>query len=171
MSHPQSAVPDNPASGASGSIQNKTEVLAPSTNPNLDSSASTSAHPGGPDPTTGSSAPPSFAAHRRASDKNGAGKDHAAEAGLPAAGPAPAAQLPDLKVKLQSGLRQFPNFPQPGVLFEDIMPLFANPEMHETLIQALELLVGSAFGGKGGVGCVVGLESRGFLFGPSLALR
>lgn len=145
-------------------LQNRTEVLAPATNPNVDNSASTSSHPGGPDPTT-SRPPPSFLAKHQ----------NAAQGGVAAAGPASTAQLADLKVKLQNNLRQFPDFPQKGILFEDIMPIFASYDLHCTLISALEMLVCEAFqtrmGQQSEIDCVVGLESRGFLFGPTLALR
>ncbi len=80
-----------------------------------------------------------------------------------------AAELSSLKIKLKSSLRQFPDFPEPGILFEDILPIFANPELHEGLLRALELSVEKSGWGKPDV--VVGLDARGFLFGPSLALR
>jgi len=79
------------------------------------------------------------------------------------------AKLSSLAAKLKSSLRQFPDFPSPGILFEDIMPIFANPDLHECLIHALELHVQNSYHQKPDV--IVGLEARGFLFGPSLALR
>jgi len=61
------------------------------------------------------------------------------------------------------------------VLFEDIMPIFASHALHTTLIEALELQIAEAFqtqaGEKSEIDVIVGLESRGFLFGPALALR
>lgn len=82
---------------------------------------------------------------------------------------------PGLKVKLQAGLRQFPDFPSPGILFEDIMPLFSSHSLHTDLIRALELQIADVFqtstGEKSDIDVIVGLEARGFLFGPSLALR
>ena len=84
-------------------------------------------------------------------------------------------ELSSLKVKLRNGLRQFPDFPSPGVLFEDIMPLFASHSLHSGLTRAMELQIADAFhvgtGETSDVDVVVGLESRGFLFGPTLALR
>jgi adenine phosphoribosyltransferase len=61
-------------------------------------------------------------------------------------------------------------------MFEDILPIFASPVLHETLLQALELHIQSAHPPTltppyVGVDVVVGLEARGFLFGPSLALK
>lgn len=81
-----------------------------------------------------------------------------------------AAKLAGAQVRLRNALRQFPDFPSPGILFEDILPIFANPALHEDLIAALYLHVTTSYGGiKPDI--VVGLDARGFLFGPSLALR
>lgn len=49
------------------------------------------------------------------------------------------------------------------------MPIFSSYKLHSDLITALELQVQQNFSKKPDV--IVGLESRGFLFGPSLALR
>lgn len=49
------------------------------------------------------------------------------------------------------------------------MPIFADAELHGALIRALELHVRQSYGRTPDV--IVGLEARGFLFGPSLALR
>ncbi len=81
-----------------------------------------------------------------------------------------ATQLSKLTLKLRSALRQYPDFPSPGILFEDIMPLFASPELHGDLIDALYMLVTQQVTSKP-IDVVVGLESRGFLFGPTLAMR
>jgi adenine phosphoribosyltransferase len=78
-------------------------------------------------------------------------------------------ELSSLKIKLKSALRQFPDFPSPGVLFEDILPIFANHELHESLLRALELHVHQTYAQIPDV--IVGLDARGFLFGPTLALR
>lgn len=48
------------------------------------------------------------------------------------------------------------------------MPLFADVKLHNALIDALAMLVRQNYNS---VDVVVGLDSRGFLFGPSLALR
>lgn len=84
---------------------------------------------------------------------------------------ATAAELSSLKIRLHDALRQFPDFPSPGILFEDILPIFADPNLHEALIRALELHVSSSYGENHKPDVVVGLEARGLLFGPSLALR
>ncbi|KAJ5175532.1 Adenine phosphoribosyltransferase [Penicillium canariense] len=81
-----------------------------------------------------------------------------------------AAELASLKIGLRAALRQFPDFPSPGILFEDILPIFADPALHESLIRSLELHILEAYGGQK-PDVIVGLEARGFLMGPSLALR
>lgn len=80
-------------------------------------------------------------------------------------------ELANLKIRLHAAVRQFPDFPSPGVLFEDILPIFANPQLHEALIRALELHVLNTYGESQKPDVIVGLDARGFLFGPSLALR
>ncbi|KAL2888756.1 Adenine phosphoribosyltransferase [Ceratocystis lukuohia] len=80
-----------------------------------------------------------------------------------------AAELSGFKLKLKENLRQFADFPIPGIDFIDIMPLFLNPDAHTTLNSALDLQIQESFKGKADV--IVGLDARGFLFGPPLALR
>ncbi len=82
-----------------------------------------------------------------------------------------ATELASLKIRLHNALRQFPDFPSPGVLFEDILPIFADHGLHQDLIRALELHVFNNFGETEKPDVIVGLDARGFLFGPSLALK
>jgi adenine phosphoribosyltransferase len=61
-------------------------------------------------------------------------------------------------------IRDIPDFPKKGILFKDITPLVGSPEgMRETLERFR-----SEYAGKG-VELVVGIESRGFIFGGALA--
>lgn len=85
--------------------------------------------------------------------------------------PTTTSELAGLKIRLRKSLRQFPDFPKPGILFEDILPLFSDPTIHESLIRALELHIEDNFPTSENPDVIVGLEARGFLFGPSLALR
>lgn len=88
----------------------------------------------------------------------------------PPAAASTAAELASAKVILKKNLRNFMDFPIPGIDFVDIMPLFANPEAHAALLDALELQITQNFANvKPDV--IVGLDARGFLFGPGLALR
>ncbi|KAK0255013.1 adenine phosphoribosyltransferase [Friedmanniomyces endolithicus] len=146
-------------------------------------------HPSNTGPSTQSSDKPSTASHAPDTKpdptdtaphpilhgKTGGPLNNAAQGGQSAAPSASATKLAHLKSKVKSGLRQFPDFPSKGVLFEDIMPIFASHALHTTLIEALELQIAEAFqtqaGEKSEIDVIVGLESRGFLFGPALALR
>jgi adenine phosphoribosyltransferase len=83
----------------------------------------------------------------------------------------PTAQLTSLKIRLKSSLRQFPDFPTKGILFEDIFPIFRKADRLADLITALELLTLEENGGPGKPDIIVGLDARGFLIGPALALR
>ncbi|KAE9975856.1 adenine phosphoribosyltransferase [Venturia inaequalis] len=94
-----------------------------------------------------------------------------AQGRLSSSAPASTSELSSLKISLRNSLRQFPDFPSPGILFEDILPIFANPVLHESLQRALELHVKEAYGEENKPDVIVGLDARGFLFGPTLALR
>ena len=74
-------------------------------------------------------------------------------------------------MKLLRNLRQFQDFPTKGILFEDICPLFRDPQLLSDLIHSLELFIAKEHGGPGRPDIIVGLDARGFLLGPSLALR
>ena len=73
--------------------------------------------------------------------------------------------------KLQNGIARYPDFPKEGILFEDIMPFFSSYDLHLTLIDALEYKIIDAFGADSKPDVVVGLDARGFLMGPTIALR
>jgi len=82
-----------------------------------------------------------------------------------------AAELARIKISLYGALRRFPDFPTPGINFIDIMPLFLDPTIHAALLRSLELQVLQFCGEGEKPDVIVGLDARGFLFGPSLALR
>ena len=65
---------------------------------------------------------------------------------------------------LRAFIRDVPDFPKPGILFKDITPLLASPS---ALAMAVELLC-NPFRGKG-IQAVIGVESRGFIFGTAIA--
>lgn len=69
---------------------------------------------------------------------------------------------------VRAAVRAIPNFPKPGILFRDITPVLADPV---ALAAALDLhLVAMAVLDRP-VDVVLGIESRGFLFGMALAAR
>lgn len=78
--------------------------------------------------------------------------------------------IEDIKLLLKSTLRQFEDFPSKGILFEDIMPIFQTPETFKALLTALEFQISQNFTGENKPDVIVGLDARGFLFGPPLAL-
>jgi adenine phosphoribosyltransferase len=63
-------------------------------------------------------------------------------------------------------IREIPDFPQPGILFRDITPLLADPKAFHIVLDA----IAHHFVGER-VDAVVGVESRGFIFGGALAAR
>lgn len=58
------------------------------------------------------------------------------------------------------------DFPSPGIVFKDITPLLAEPKAFTT---CLDLLAERWAGER--IDAVVGIESRGFIFGAALAAR
>jgi len=63
-------------------------------------------------------------------------------------------------------VREVPDFPEPGVKFRDITPLLADPRGFHIVLDAIaHRFVGSQ------IDAVVGVESRGFIFGGALAAR
>jgi adenine phosphoribosyltransferase len=60
---------------------------------------------------------------------------------------------------------------KPVKQFEDILPIFSDAKLHAELIKALELAVLNQYTPEQRPDVIVGLDARGFLFGPSLALR
>lgn len=66
---------------------------------------------------------------------------------------------------LEEKIRNVPDFPKPGIQFKDITPMMANPE---TLSLTARMLTGPFTNKK--VDTVIGVESRGFLFGPAMAI-
>ena len=69
-----------------------------------------------------------------------------------------------LEERLKQNIREVPDFPIPGVNFKDISPLFLQPELIKLCAEALA----EPWKGKG-ITRVIGVESRGFLFGPQIA--
>lgn len=65
---------------------------------------------------------------------------------------------------LKNSIRNVPDFPKEGIQFKDITPLLQNPD---TLKLTSQLLARPYLNQD--IDYVVGLESRGFLFGPRLA--
>lgn len=72
----------------------------------------------------------------------------------------------DLATSLKSLIRDIPDFPEPGILFRDITPLLGDATALHMTIDALGAPYHDAE-----VEQIVGIESRGFLFGMPLAYQ
>jgi adenine phosphoribosyltransferase len=67
---------------------------------------------------------------------------------------------------LTTYIRDIPDFPKPGILFKDITPLLGDPPAFACAIEAMAEAVAELTVTK-----LLGIESRGFIFGGALALR
>lgn len=68
--------------------------------------------------------------------------------------------------ELKSTVRNIPDFPIPGIQFKDVTPLFLTPERLSSVADNIT----SMYAEKG-ITKVVGIESRGFIMGPIIALQ
>ena len=68
--------------------------------------------------------------------------------------------------QLQSGIRDVPDFPKPGVVFKDITPLLADPALLRLSLDALQETMGGQKIDK-----VVAIDARGFIFAGAIAER
>lgn len=67
---------------------------------------------------------------------------------------------------LKASIRIVPDFPKKGISFKDITPVLLNPELNRQVVETLANQVKDL-----GIDVVVGIDSRGFLFGNSLAIQ
>lgn len=68
--------------------------------------------------------------------------------------------------QIKAAIRDIPDFPKPGIMFKDITPILKDPGLCSAIIDAfVEHLKGTR------IDAIAGIESRGFLFGLSLATR
>ncbi len=65
--------------------------------------------------------------------------------------------------RLEETIENIPDFPKEGIQFKDITPIFADPALYEEVIKRM------AEFSRGKIDVVCGIESRGFLFGISIA--
>jgi adenine phosphoribosyltransferase len=67
--------------------------------------------------------------------------------------------------RLYDSIRDVPDFPEPGIIFKDITPLLLNSELLGLAVGCMAEPVREL-----GIERVVGIESRGFIFGAPLAM-
>ncbi len=67
---------------------------------------------------------------------------------------------------IEALIRDVPDFPKPGIVFKDITPLLGDARGLAVVVDRMaEPFIGQ------GITKVVGIESRGFIFAPAVALR
>jgi adenine phosphoribosyltransferase len=71
-----------------------------------------------------------------------------------------------LSDQMKSRIREVPDFPIPGINFKDITPLFLDANLLKQIVSELV----APWKGKG-ITRVLGIESRGFLLGPAIAME
>jgi len=68
--------------------------------------------------------------------------------------------------QIKAAVRDIPDFPKPGIIFKDITTILKEPKLCEAIVGAfVEQLQGTR------IDAIAGIESRGFLFGLTLATR
>jgi adenine phosphoribosyltransferase len=70
-----------------------------------------------------------------------------------------------VEARLKQVIRDIPDFPKPGILFKDITPILSHPGLLKETVEELARPFRDA-----GVSKVLGIESRGFIFAPPLAV-
>ena len=71
-----------------------------------------------------------------------------------------------IEQQIKSAIRNIPDFPKPGIIFKDITPILKDPLLCEGVVDAFaEQLDGIR------IDAIAGIESRGFLFGLTLATK
>ena len=69
------------------------------------------------------------------------------------------------KQEVEGAIRQVPDFPAPGILFFDVLPLLKNPKYFSTLTKELSAFAISS------IDVVAGIEARGLILGSAVALE
>ncbi|XP_039261300.2 uncharacterized protein LOC120337544 isoform X2 [Styela clava] len=70
--------------------------------------------------------------------------------------------------EIKTRIREYPDFPKPGITFRDVFPLFHHPSLQHTIVELLKGQIDEKYSNRK-IDMIVGIDSRGFLFGPELA--
>lgn len=70
----------------------------------------------------------------------------------------------NLDSKLRSAIREIKDYPKPGIVFKDIVPILAIPELVNEILDAQV-----SYWKDQPIDAVAGIEARGFIFGSLLA--
>ncbi len=74
--------------------------------------------------------------------------------------------MSELAERIDAAIRDVPDFPKPGILFKDITPVLADAQLMRDITQEMK-----GFARSVDAQVIVGMESRGFLFGVPLAME
>lgn len=78
----------------------------------------------------------------------------------------PRARADEVALRVKRQLRDYPDFPRPGILFRDIVPLFRDQALLADVVEVFAEQADAVGAQK-----IAGIESRGFLFGVPVCLR
>lgn len=67
---------------------------------------------------------------------------------------------------LKKFIRDVPDFPKKGIIFKDITPLLADPQAFKFVVDKM-----SEFAQTQGAKAIIGIDSRGFIFGGAIAYK
>jgi adenine phosphoribosyltransferase len=71
-----------------------------------------------------------------------------------------------IEQQIKSAIRDIPDFPKPGIVFKDITPILKDPLLCGGIVDTFVSELNGIH-----IDAVAGIESRGFLFGLTLATR
>ncbi len=71
-----------------------------------------------------------------------------------------------IEERIRAAIRDVPDFPKPGILFKDITPIMEDPMLSNSIVDEFVKRLEHQQ-----VDAIVGVESRGFLFGMPVALK
>ncbi|MBK0378404.1 adenine phosphoribosyltransferase [Mucilaginibacter segetis] len=71
-----------------------------------------------------------------------------------------------IQKQIKAAIRDIPDFPKPGIIFKDITPILKDAALCENIVNAFIEELGDTR-----IDAVAGVESRGFLFGLTLATK
>jgi len=72
----------------------------------------------------------------------------------------------EVRERLRAAVRDIPDFPKEGILFRDITTLLLDPDVHRLAVKALVDPFRDSPPDR-----ILGIESRGFIFGSTMALE
>lgn len=74
--------------------------------------------------------------------------------------------MSSISEKIKQTVRNVPDFPKPGINFKDISPVVENPTLSREIVKEFANQLRDK-----GIDAIVGVESRGFIYGMPLALE